>query len=77
LNLTDRQKEFTKLIISHSVFKQTLKKYLENGEIPNKENIIEIMKGCKIRNVKSDKTYFRRSSTVTGWINWIVGQLEV
>lgn len=75
-NLIDRQKEFVKIIISHSSFKQTLKLYLENGEIPSKYEIVEIMKKSKLHKVGSDTTYFRRASTITGWTNWIMSQIE-
>ena len=75
-NLIDRQKEFVKIIISHSAFKQTLKLYLENGEMPNKNEIVDIMKRSKLHKVGSDTTYFRRASTITGWINWIMNQIE-
>lgn len=75
-NLIDRQKEFVKIIISHSAFKQTLKLYLENGEMPNKNEIVDIMKRSKLHKVGSDTTYFRRASTITGWTNWIMNQIE-
>lgn len=76
LNLIDRQKEFVRLIISHKAFKEALKLYLDNGEMPNKETIVEIMKRSKLYNVSSDTTYFRRASTIIGWINWIINQTE-
>jgi hypothetical protein len=76
LNLIDRQKEFVKLVISHLAFKETLKLYLQNVEMPSKENIVEIMKKSKLHNVGSDSTYFRRASTIVGWINWIINQIE-
>ena len=76
LNFVDRQKEFVKLIISHSAFKNTLKLSLENGELPDKEVIVEIMKRSELYNVNSDSTYFRRASTIIGWINWILNQTE-
>ena len=76
LNLVDRQKEFVKLIISHSTFRNTLKLSLENGELPDKETIVEIMKRSKLHNINSDSTYFRRASTIIGWINWILNQIE-
>lgn len=76
LNLIDRQKEFVKLIVSHKAFKETLKLYLNNGEMPNKETIVEIMKRSKLYNVGSDTTYFRRASTIIGWTNWIINQTE-
>ncbi|HUH75426.1 MAG TPA: hypothetical protein VLZ75_13610 [Chitinophagales bacterium] len=76
VNLIDRQKEFMKIIVSHSAFKQTLKLYFENGEMPSKEEIVEIMKESKLYKVGSDSTYFRRASTITGWLNWIMNQIQ-
>lgn len=75
-NLVDRQKEFVKLIVSHSAFRQTLTAYLENGEIPQKEEIVEIMKNNHLFNINHNSTYFRRASTIIGWINWIMNLLE-
>jgi uncharacterized protein YdcH (DUF465 family) len=76
LNLIERQKEFVRLIISHLAFKETLKLYLLNVEMPTKDSIVEIMKKSKLHNVGSDSTYFRRASTIVGWINWIMNQIE-
>lgn len=75
-SLIDRQKEFLKIIISHAAFKQTLKLYLENGEMPDKNEIVDIMGRSKLHKVGSDTTYFRRASTIAGWINWIMNQIE-
>jgi hypothetical protein len=75
-SIIDRQIEFVKLILSHSVFRKTLKLYFENSEMPNKNEIIEIMKISKLYKVDSDATFFRRASTITGWINWIMNQIE-
>lgn len=76
LTLVDRQKEFVKLLVSHSAFKQTLKLHLEHGEMPDKKSIVEIMKYSKLYNIDSESTYFRRASTVVGWINWIITQIS-
>lgn len=76
INLIDRQKEFVKVIVSHLAFKQTLKLYLENGEMPSKNEIVEVMKHSKLYKVGSDTTYFRRASTIAGWTNWIINQIE-
>jgi len=75
-NIIERQKFFTKLIISHSAFKQTLKLYLDKGEAPSKNEVVEIMKKAKLYNIGSDDTYNRRASTILGWINWIINQIE-
>ena len=76
LNILDRQKEFVKLIVSHNVFKQTLKICLENGEMPTNESIVEIMKSNKVFKIESDNTYLRRASTINRWLNWILSLIE-
>lgn len=76
LSIIDRQSEFVKLILSHSAFKQTTKLYFDNGEMPSKETVVEVMKQSKLHKVGSDTTYYRRASTITGWINWIINQIE-
>ncbi len=76
LSIIDRQSEFVKLIVSHSVFKQTMKLYLDNGEMPTKDTVIEVMKRSKLHKVGSDSTFFRRASTIIGWTNWIMNQIE-
>lgn len=76
INLIDRQKEFVRLIVSHKAFKETLKHHLDIGEMPDKEIVVEIMKRSKLYNVNSDSTYFRRASTIIGWVNWIINQIE-
>ena len=76
INLIDRQKEFVKLILSHLVFKETLKLFFENGEMPSKNRIVQIMKISKLYKVGSESTYLRRASTITSWINWIINQIE-
>lgn len=75
-NLIERQKAFVKIIVSHSVFKETLRLALDNGEIPNKNEIVEIMKRSRLFRVNSEITYFRRASTISGWISWVLGQIE-
>ena len=67
-----RQLEFTKLILEHKTFKETLDSYLANSERPSNADIVEIMKNSDIYNVDSDSTYNRRASTVRGWIDWIL-----
>jgi hypothetical protein len=76
INLIDRQQEFVKLIVSHSVFNTTLRLYLQNGEMPSRNDIIEIMKQSGLHNINSDSTYYRRSSTISVWLNWIMNLIE-
>ncbi|MBL7718364.1 MAG: hypothetical protein JNL72_05985 [Flavipsychrobacter sp.] len=72
----ERQLEFAKLILSHKAFKKTLELYFKKAEIPTQTDVVEIMKESKIYNVNSEKTFFRRASTVTKWINWIIELVE-
>lgn len=76
VSLIDRQKEFIKLILSHQVFREVFKLYLYQGEMPQKEVIVEIMKSSKLYNINSDATYFRRASTIISWTNWIGKQIS-
>ncbi len=68
-----RQLKFVELILKHDVFVKVLKKYLENEKMPSKSQIVDIMKNSNLYNIDSESTYERRASTVSGWINWILG----
>jgi len=76
LNFRQRQLAYCDCILSHKAFRDTLKKYFESGNMPQTEEIIQIMKCSNLYNVKSDSTFERRSSTVKGWINWIIGLIN-
>ena len=76
LSIGERQIEFIKLILSHKAFKDTLKRYLDGQNAPNKEEVVRIMKGSSLYKLDSEVTYFRRASTITRWINWILKQIE-
>jgi hypothetical protein len=72
LSIFDRQIEFIKLILSHSVFQNALRFYFKKGSPPSKEEVIKIMRSLELYNMKSDSTYKRRSATVISWVNWIM-----
>lgn len=63
-------------ILQHKVFKDTLALHLQCGEMPDTNTIIQIMKSSDLYHVDSDSTYYRRASTISGWINWILGLIE-
>lgn len=71
-----RQLAFCGCILSHGAFADTLKSYFETGIMPQKNDIVQIMKRSNLYNVNSDSTFERRSSTIKGWINWIVGLIN-
>lgn len=76
LPIVDRQLEFVKLILVHAAFRNTLKLYFDNGNVPTKDEVVEIMKNVRLHNIDSDQTYKRRASTIISWINWILGLIE-
>jgi hypothetical protein len=77
LNYKQRQMAYCDLIVAHKVFGDVLRKCLENGSMPKTGDIIQIMKASNLYNVESDNTFERRSSTVKGWLNWILGLVSV
>lgn len=72
----ERQLAIIKRILMHRVFRETLQLYLQCGEIPDAQRIVQIMKQSNLYQVESDSTYTRRSSTITGWIKWILSTIE-
>lgn len=77
LEYKERQLALVTQILMHKVFNETLKLHLQCGEMPDKQTIIQIMKRSNLYRVEADSTYLRRSSTVVGWVNWILGIIEV
>lgn len=75
-NLIQRRKSFVRLILQHEVFKKVLSLTLKDGEVPNKRFIVDIMQQCNLYEINSSSTFIRRASTIIGWINWILDQLE-
>ncbi len=62
--------------MSHSVFNKTLNICFKNGEIPKRDEIVEVMKKSNLYNVNKESTFFRRASTISGWLNWIMSNIE-
>lgn len=67
----DRQLDFCRCILAHSVFKQAFRLLCDKGAIPEVEEVVRIMKRCKLYNVNSEATYGRRARTVIAWLRWI------
>ena len=72
----ERNLLMTAQILKHNAFYETLKIHLESGDMPSLDKIVGIMKSSQLHNVVADSTYYRRSSTITGWINWILKLIE-
>jgi len=72
LKYKPRQLKLVELILSHKAFNETFKICIERGEMPSKDEIVEIMKRSNLYRVESENTFYRRAQTVAGWINWIL-----
>lgn len=69
LKYKPRQLKLVELILSHKAFNETFKICIERGEMPSKDEIVEIMKRSNLYRVESENTFYRRAQTVAGWIN--------
>lgn len=76
LEYKERQLAIVSQILMHGVFHEVLKLHLQYGEMPDTNTIVQIMKNSNLYNVRADSTFVRRSSTVVGWINWILSIIE-
>lgn len=76
LSFKQRQLAFCDCILSHRVFNEVLRLYFRKGVMPSKDDIVTIMKKSGIYSVKSDETFARRSSSIRGWLNWIVSLIN-
>ena len=75
-NFRERQLSYCRCILSHKVFADTLRIFLERGAMPSKEEIIALMKNSALYNIGSDNTFDRRASTIKGWLNWIIDLID-
>jgi hypothetical protein len=67
-----RQIEFVKCILAHQVFKDALHAYFSHKQMPEKQEIVRIMKRSKLYKIDAETTYLRRASTISGWLRWII-----
>ena len=72
----ERQLAIVAAILKHDVFKRILLLHLQHGVMPDTNEIVQIMKASNLYNIGMDSTFIRRSSTITGWINWILGVVD-
>lgn len=76
LEYKERQIAIIRNILEHKVFSETLKLHLQWSHMPETKTIVEIMKRGSLYNIEAESTYIRRSSTIVGWINWILRNIE-
>ncbi len=72
LNYKQRQLAFCRCILEHKVFSDAFA-CCQNGYLPQRDTIIQLMHHSQLYNIHSDSTYGRRASTIIGWLNWMLG----
>lgn len=63
-------------ILCHKAFHETFSRYLRRGEMPAREEIVQIMRQSNLYHVESDSTFYRRAFTVAGWVKWILSIID-
>ena len=76
LNYKQRQLAFCESILQHRAFRETFHLRMETGTMPDTSVIVAIMQKSGLYKVESMSTYERRSSTISGWVNWMLGLLD-
>lgn len=77
LHYKQRQLALCQTICAHRVFRDAFQYCIREGVVPEISAIVEIMHNNVIYNVKSMSTYRRRASTISAWINWMLGLVEI
>ena len=67
---------FVEKILKHEVFYKVFEITLQEGKVPDKNKIIEVMLDCRLNERYNINTIDRRSVTVRWWINWIVSLIH-
>ncbi len=73
LNYRERQLALCEAILRHRAFRETFDFCMETGAVPDTATIVAIMQRSNLYKVESESTYIRRSSTISGWIHWMLG----
>lgn len=76
LSYRQRQLELCRCILEHKAFRDTLTLYLRSGNTPSKADVVQIMKQSNLYHVDGESTYYRRSSTLVSWLNWMLDLVE-
>jgi len=72
----ERQLKLVELILQHKVFNRVFRESIKIGIVITKQEIEEIMHESNLYKVNTEKTYRRRASTISGWINWIIELID-
>jgi hypothetical protein len=66
-----RQLKFVEYIFRHRVFHACFRLYVKRLKIPERHEIVALMKTSHLYHVSAESTFTRRASTISSWIDWI------
>lgn len=72
LNYKQRQLAFCRCILEHKVFSDVFA-LCQQDSVPDKNEIVRVMKRCNLYRLGSETTHRRRASTISSWVHWILG----
>ncbi len=72
LGVRERHLALISAILEHEVFRRVLSACLNCGRMPDVAFAAQVMRQCRIYNVRSEDTYERRASTVIRWLHWVL-----
>lgn len=67
-----RQLKFVEYILRHRIFHACFRLYLKRLKIPEKQEIVALMKTSNLYHVSAESTFTRRAATVSAWIDWVI-----
>lgn len=76
LHYRQRQLALCGCILQHKAFYDTFRLCAERGVMPEKGEIVRIMRQADLYHVGSESTFERRASTISGWINWMLDLIQ-
>lgn len=71
-----RQLALCSCILQHKAFYETFRLCAEKGVMPEKGEIVRLMKQADLYHVESESTFERRASTISGWIDWMLDLVQ-
>lgn len=73
LSYKQRQLALCGCILRHAVFQEAFQFSVAHGNVlPPRDVIVEMMRRSRLYKVESASTFIRRSSTVSGWLGWML-----
>lgn len=68
----NRQLAFCECILQHKIFHEVAARAFQEGQVPDRQRIVALMKDADLYQIESDSTFIRRAGTIKSWTDWIL-----